>query len=97
MYKENDNCGLLNPKDLHYANLLGLNVSDYQQLSHSGFRCIRGLDGKPMNFYTVISPLNPKPILDLLKPKMDKSNTVYISAEALLSKDLTEGKAYNSL
>jgi hypothetical protein len=77
-------------KDHHLAGLLGLDVSEYRRLSHSGFRTITGLDGKPMHFYTVVSPLNPKPILDRLKPKMNKYNTIYIPAETLRIKDLPE-------
>lgn len=77
-------------KDKQLAGLLGLDLSDYQKLSHTGFRTITGLDGKPMHFYTVISPLNPKPILDKLKPKMNKANTIYIPAETLKIKDLPE-------
>jgi hypothetical protein len=81
---------LLSTKDHQLANLLGLEVTDYRKLSHTGFRTITGLDGKPMHFYTVISPLNPKPILERLKPKMNKTNTIYIPAEAIKIKDLPE-------
>lgn len=77
-------------KDQYLARILGLDVSEYRDLSHSGFRTITGLDGKPMHYYTVVSPLNPKPILDRLKPKMNKYNAIYIPAETLRVKDLPE-------
>ena len=90
MERKNETNNPIDAKDKHLAALLGVDVSDYYKLSHSGFRAINGLDGKPMNFYTVISPLNPKPILDRLKPRMNKMNTVYIPAESLKIKDLPE-------
>jgi hypothetical protein len=88
MEKQFDNRNWKTLRDQQQASALGLDISEYEQLSHIGFRAINGLDGRPISYYTVISPLNPRPILEKLKPKMNKMNVVYVPESSLTMMDL---------
>lgn len=63
------------------AHLMGLSAAEYDQLSHTGIRAIRDMDGHVMNYYTIISPLNPAHILQ--KINMNKMRMVYFPPDAL--------------
>jgi hypothetical protein len=88
MNKQFDNRNWKTQKDLQQALALGLDIAEFHQLSHSGFRAVNGLDGRPISYYTVISPLNPQPILEKLKPKMNKMNVIYVPESSLSMLDL---------
>lgn len=88
MNKQFDNRNWKLLRDQQQASALGLDISEFRQLSHSGFRAVNGLDGQPISYYTVISTLNPQHILDKLKPKMNKMNIIYVPANSLSMMDL---------
>jgi hypothetical protein len=88
MNKQFDNRNWKTQKDMQQASALGLDIAEFHQLSHSGFRTVSGLDGRPMSYYTVISPLNAQPILEKLKSKMNKMNVIYVPGDALSILDL---------
>lgn len=75
------------PLEQKLASMLGLSPSEYAQLSHTGIRAISGLDGSPMAYYMMVSQLNAKPILEKLKPKMNKRQMIYFPPDAFTNKD----------
>lgn len=71
----------ISEEDLKMADMLDLSLKEYKQLSHSGLRVVWGINGKPIHYYIMISPLNPDAILEKLRPKMNKERIIYFSAE----------------
>lgn len=77
------------------AGILGLSFSEYAQLNHSGLRAIAGLDGRPIRYYMMISPLNQNTVLEKLRHKMDKARIVYFTADSLNSMELPAEVPYD--
>ena len=75
-------------EEYRVADLLGLTLQEYRQLSHSGIRQISGFDGAPLSYYITISPLNPDTILAKLNPKMNKMRMIHFPADAFAERDL---------
>ncbi|WP_118972528.1 hypothetical protein [Taibaiella koreensis] len=71
--------------------LLGLNMAEYEQLSHSGIRAIMDMNGNIMKYYMIISLLNPDHLLR--KIKMNKLRMVYFPHDAFGWKDIPVDEA----
>jgi len=74
------------PAQKKIASLLGLTETEYEQLSHGGLRAVTDSRKNVLQYYMIISPLNPEYLLDKLK--MDKRNTVYFPPDMLEYEDL---------
>lgn len=79
------------PSEKKIAELLGLTLEEYGQLSHSGLRAVRGMNDEIVKYYMVISPLNPESILKKLQ--MNKLRMIYFPPEAFDYKDMPMDEA----
>lgn len=78
----------LNPwlisEDQVVAGLLGLTLQEYRDLSHSGVKEVRDLNGHLLYYYLIISPWNTAATLSKLK--MSKSRTIFLPPDFLTRK-----------
>lgn len=66
------------PTEEYFAQYLGLSMNEYSELNHTGIRALCDHTGTIIQYYTIISPLNPEHLL--LKIKMNKMRMVYFPA-----------------
>ena len=65
------------PSDELIAHYLGLSANEYCELSHSGIYALYDHKGDIIQFYTIISPLNPEHLLN--KIKMNRMRMIVFS------------------
>jgi hypothetical protein len=63
------------PSDIKVAEILGLTLDEYAQLSHSGLRELSDNNGEVYQYYMMISPLNAPEVL--AKLNMNKKRVIY--------------------
>lgn len=68
-------------EDQILAGLLGLTVQEYRDLSHSGIREVRDMNGHLLYYYLIVSPLNTA--VTLSKLNMSKSRMIYLPPDFL--------------
>jgi hypothetical protein len=66
------------------AQLLGLTLKEYLDLSHSGLREVRDFNDTVLYYYIVVSPLNAE--TTLAKLKMTKSRIIYLPPDYMSRK-----------
>ncbi len=71
-------------EDQVVAGLIGLSLQEYRDLSHSGVKEVRDMNGHLLYYYIVVSPLNTA--VTLAKLKMSKSRMIFLPPDFLTRK-----------